>query len=223
VSVEGYLGGMGLMGSDSFVHLHNHTEFSLLDGASRIRDLVGKAAALGMPAIAVTDHGVMFGALDFYQAACDAGIKPILGVEAYVAPGSRFDRERGDDDEAYRHLTLLARNEAGYRNLLRIVTDASIQGFYHRPRTDKEFLAEHADGLIALSGCLASETARLLLAGNHDRARQVVGDYRDLFGPGNFYLELQDHGIPEQRRLNPMLAELSADTGVSLAPPNHIQ
>ncbi|HKN49931.1 MAG TPA: PHP domain-containing protein, partial [Actinomycetota bacterium] len=119
---------MGLMGSDSFVHLHNHTEFSLLDGASRVRDLVGKAAALGMPAIAVTDHGVMFGALDFYQAAADVGIKPILGVEAYVAPGSRFDRERGDDDEAYRHLTLLARNEAGYRNLLRVVTDASIQG-----------------------------------------------------------------------------------------------
>src|SRR5438132_3031532 len=213
---------MGLMGSDSFVHLHNHTEFSLLDGASRVRDLVGKAAALGMPAIAVTDHGVMFGALDFYQAAADVGIKPILGVEAYVAPGSRFDRERGDDDEAYRHLTLLARNEAGYRNLLRIVTDASIQGFYHRPRTDKVFLAEHADGLIALSGCLASETARLLLAGNHDRARQVVGDYRDLFGPGNFYLELQDHGIPEQRRLNPMLAELSAETGVSLAATNDI-
>jgi DNA polymerase III subunit alpha len=210
------------MGSDSFVHLHNHTEFSLLDGASRIRDMVGKAAELGMPAIAITDHGVMFGALDFYQAARDAGVKPIIGVEAYVAPASRFDRERGDDDEAYRHLTLIARNEAGYRNLLKVVTDASIQGFYHRPRTDKEFLAEHAEGLTALSGCLASETARLLLAGNRDRARQVVGEYRDLFGPGNFYLELQDHGIPEQQRLNPMLAELSAETGVPLAATNDI-
>ncbi|HEV8120192.1 MAG TPA: DNA polymerase III subunit alpha, partial [Candidatus Polarisedimenticolia bacterium] len=210
------------MGSDSFVHLHNHTEFSLLDGASRIRDMVGKAAELEMPAIAVTDHGVMFGALDFYQAARDAGVKPIIGVEAYVAPASRFDRERGDDDEAYRHLTLLARNEAGYRNLLKVVTDASIQGFYHRPRTDKEFLAEHAEGLTALSGCLASETARLLLAGNGDRARQVVGDYRDLFGAGNFYLELQDHGIPEQQRLNPMLAELSAETGVPLVATNDI-
>jgi DNA polymerase-3 subunit alpha len=210
------------MGSDGFVHLHNHTEFSLLDGASRIRDLVGTAAEQGSPAVAVTDHGVMFGALDFYQAAREAGVKPIIGVEAYVAPASRFDRERGDDDEAYRHLTVLARDAAGYKNLLQVVTDASIQGFYHRPRTDKEFLAEHAEGLTALSGCLASETARLLLAGNHDRARQVVSDYRDLFGPGNFYLELQDHGIPEQHRLNPLLLELSAETGIPVVATNDI-
>jgi DNA polymerase-3 subunit alpha len=210
------------MGSDGFVHLHNHTEFSLLDGASRIRDLVGRAAEQGSPAVAVTDHGVMFGALDFYQAAREAGVKPIIGVEAYVAPASRFDRERGDDDEAYRHLTVLARDAVGYKNLLQVVTDASIQGFYHRPRTDKEFLAEHAEGLTALSGCLASETARLLLAGNHDRARQVVSDYRDLFGPGNFYLELQDHGIPEQRRLNPLLLELSAQTGIPVVATNDI-
>jgi DNA polymerase-3 subunit alpha len=210
------------MGSDSFVHLHNHTEFSLLDGASRIRDLVGRAAEQGSPAVAVTDHGVMFGALDFYQAARAAEVKPIIGVEAYVAPASRFDRERGDDDEAYRHLTVLARDAVGYKNLLQVVTDASIQGFYHRPRTDKEFLAEHSKGLTALSGCLASETARLLLAGNHDRAKQVVSDYRDLFGPGNFYLELQDHGIPEQQRLNPLLLELSAQTGIPVVATNDI-
>src|SRR5262249_26271771 len=167
------------MGGDSFVHLHTHSEYSLLDGASRVKELVGKASQLEMPAIAITDHGVMFGALDFYSAARDAGVKPIVGVEAYVAPGSRFDRERGDDDEAYRHLTLFARSDTGYRNLLKIVSDASIQGFYHRPRTDKEFLAEHADGITALSGCLASETARLALAGHTDRARAVVGEYRD--------------------------------------------
>jgi DNA polymerase-3 subunit alpha len=210
------------IGGEGFVHLHTHSEYSLLDGASRVRELTGKAAELGMPAIALTDHGVMFGALDFYAAAKDAGVKPILGVEAYVAPGSRFDRERGDDDEAYRHLTLFARNESGYRNLLKIVSDASIQGFYHRPRTDKEFLAEHADGITALSGCLASETARLALAGHTDRARAVVGEYRDLFGPGNFFLEVQDHGIPEQKKLNPLLVELSAQTAVRLAATNDI-
>jgi len=210
------------MGDRSFVHLHTHSEYSLLDGASRVRDLVGRAAAFDMPAIALTDHGVMFGALDFYQAAKEAGVKPIIGVEAYVAPGSRFDRERGDDDEAYRHLTLFARNEAGYRNLLKVVSDASIQGFYHRPRTDKEFLAEHAEGITALSGCLASETARLALAGHLERARAVVGEYRDLFGHGNFYLEVQDHGIPEQRTLTPLLVELSAQTGVRLAATNDI-
>jgi DNA polymerase-3 subunit alpha len=213
---------MSATNAGSFVHLHTHTEFSLLDGASRIDDLFGKAAGLGMPALAVTDHGVMFGALDFYQAGRAAGVKPIIGVEAYVAPGSRFDRERGDDDEAYRHLTLLARSDAGYRNLLQIVTDASIQGFYHRPRTDKEFLAEHAEGLIALSGCLASETARLALAGQDDRALQVVGQYADIFGPGNLFLEIQDHGIPDQRRLNPLLADLSRRTGVPLAATNDI-
>src|SRR5437870_1227486 len=162
----------------SFVHLHTHTEFSLLDGAARIDQLVTKAAEFGMPAIAMTDHGVMFGALDFYQAACDAGIKPIMGVEAYVAPRSRFDRERGENEEAYRHLTILARNEEGYRNLLRLVTDAHLEGFYHRPRIDKDLLAERSAGLIGLSGCLASETNRLLLAGQLDRARDVAGTYR---------------------------------------------
>ncbi len=187
----------------SFVHLHTHSEFSLLDGASRVRELVGKAAELGMPAVAITDHGVMFGALDFYAARTATGIKPIIGVEAYVAPGSRFDRERGENEEKYRHLTILARNEGGYRNLLRLVTDAHLEGFYHRPRIDKELLAERSEGLIGLSGCLAGETNRLLLAGQHAKADEVAATYRDIFGPDGFYLELQDHGLAEQRTGEP--------------------
>src|SRR5690349_5374380 len=150
-----------------------------------------------MPALAVTDHGVMFGALDFYLAGRAHGVKPILGVEAYVAPRSRFDREPGESDEKYRHLTVLARNERGYRNLLKLVTDAHLEGFYHRPRVDKELLAERSAGLIGLSGCLASEIARLLLAGQERKAAEVAATYRDIFGQGAFYLEIQDHGLAE--------------------------
>src|SRR5262245_19223092 len=161
-----------------FVHLHTHSEYSLLDGAARIRELTAKAAELDMPAIALTDHGAMFGALDFYDAALAAGIKPIMGVEAYVAPGSRFERAPGENEEKYRHLTILARDETGYRNLLKLVTDAHLEGFYHRPRIDKELLAERSEGLIGLSGCLASETARLLLGGQATRAEEVAATYR---------------------------------------------
>ncbi len=210
------------MTRDSFVHLHTHSEFSLLDGASRVDELCGKAAEFSMPGIALTDHGAMFGALDFYQAAERHGVKPILGVEAYVAPRSRYDRTPGEDAEKYRHLSILSRNEEGYRNLLRLVTDAHLEGFYHRPRIDKELLAERATGLIGLSGCLASETARLLLAGQRDRALDVVGSYGDIFGPGGFYLELQDHGLPEQRQLNPLLLELSRHTGIPVVATNDI-
>src|SRR6266542_981640 len=200
--------------SDTFVHLHTHSEFSLLDGASRVDDLCATAAGFGMPAIALTDHGAMFGALDFYQAARRHGIKPILGVEAYVAPRSRFDRTPGDDEEKYRHLTLLARTAEGYRNLLRLVTDAHLEGFYHRPRIDKELLAERSAGLIGLSGCLASETARLLLGGHEAKARAVVGQYAEIFGTSGFYLEIQDHGLREQREVNAKLVQLSHDLGV---------
>jgi DNA polymerase-3 subunit alpha len=210
------------MSSNNFVHLHTHSEYSLLDGAARLDELCAAAASLDMPAIALTDHGAMFGVLDFYQAALRHGIKPIVGVEAYVAPGSRFERTPGENEEKYRHLTLLARSEAGYRNLLKIVSDASIEGFYHRPRTDKGFLAEHAEGIVALSGCLASETARLLLAGQEHRAREVVGQYSDIFGPGGFYLELQDHGLAEQRQVNPMLVELSTSSGIPLVATNDL-
>jgi DNA polymerase-3 subunit alpha len=210
------------MTGKSFVHLHTHSEFSLLDGASRVDELCAKAARLGMPSIALTDHGVMFGALDFYEAARRHGIVPIIGVEAYVAPRSRFDRTPGENDENYRHLTILARNEEGYRNLLRLVTDAHLEGFYHRPRIDKDLLAERSAGLIGLSGCLASEAARLLLAGHTAKATEAVAGYRDIFGPGGFYLELQDHGLPDQRRVNPMLVEISRATGVPLVATNDI-
>jgi DNA polymerase III subunit alpha len=213
---------MWVMTEPSFVHLHTHSEYSLLDGAARIDAMCAKAAAMGMPAIALTDHGSMFGVLDFYEAARRHGIEPIVGVEAYVAPRSRFDRTPGEDEEKYRHLTILARDEKGYRNLLRLVTDAHLEGFYHRPRIDKELLAERSEGLIGLSGCLASETARLLLAGQAAKAEEVAATYRDIFGPGAFYLEVQDHGLDEQRRVNPMLVELSGRTGISLAATNDI-
>jgi DNA polymerase-3 subunit alpha len=206
----------------NFVHLHTHTEFSLLDGASRVDELFQKAAGFGMPALAVTDHGAMFGALDFYAAGREAGIKPIIGVEAYVAPRSRFDRTPGENDENYRHLTILAKNDTGYRNLLRLVTDAHLEGFYHRPRIDKELLAERADGLIGLSGCLASEICRLLLAGQDRKAAEVAATYRDLFGAGNFYVELQDHGLPEQRQVTPMLVKLAGELGIPLVATNDI-
>ena len=210
------------MAGGSFVHLHTHTEYSLLDGAARITapgskqatGLFDKASELGMPAIAVTDHGVMFGVLEFYKAGLAAGVKPIIGVEAYVAPGSRFDRVPGESEEKYHHLTILARNETGYRNLLRLVTHAHVEGFYHRPRVDKELLAEHADGLIGLSGCLAGEVQRALLAEQHERAREAASTLSDIFGPGAFYLEMQDHGIPEQQRVNPVMLELVRETGL---------
>jgi DNA polymerase-3 subunit alpha len=216
---------------DSFVHLHVHSEYSLLDGAARIEapsanpstpTLLSEAERMGMPAIAITDHGVMFGALPFFEAARARGITPILGVEAYVAPGSRFDREPGENEEKYHHLTVLARDDAGYRNLLRLVSAAHLEGFYHRPRMDKQLLAEHADGLICLSGCLSSEVSKLLLAGQDARARRVAGEYRDIFGPGNYWIELQDHGLPEQRRVIPTQVALARELGVGVVATNDL-
>src|SRR6476620_2793918 len=162
------------MSGESFVHLHTHSEYSLLDGAARIGDLFERAAELEMPALAMTDHGVMFGALNFYDAGLKAGVRPILGVEAYVAPTSRLDRAPGENEEKYRHLTILVRNETGYRNLLKLCPDAQLEGFYHRPRIDKELLAERAEGLIGLSGCLASEVARLLQSEQQSKAAAVA-------------------------------------------------
>jgi DNA polymerase-3 subunit alpha len=205
-----------------FVHLHTHTEYSLLDGAARIPSLFQRAGEYGMPALAVTDHGSMFGSLDFYEAGRATGIKPIIGVEAYVAPGSRFERTPGESEEKYRHLTVLARDETGYRNLLRLVTDAHLEGFYHRPRIDKELLAERASGLIGLSGCLASEISQLLAGGQERRAADVAAAYRDLFGPGSFYIEVQDHGLPEQRRIASGLIELSRTTRIPLVATNDL-
>ena len=218
------------MTEPSFVHLHTHTEFSLLDGASRITgsadgthpSVFERAAQMKMPALAMTDHGVMFGALDFYAAGRSMGVTPIIGVEAYIAPGSRFDRQPGESEEKYRHLTILARSDAGYRNLLRLVTDAYLEGFYHRPRIDKELLAEFSEGLIGLSGCLAGELQRTLLSGKPERADEVAKTYADIFGPGNFFLEMQDHGIPEQRQVNPLMIELARRTGLPMVATNDL-
>ncbi|HXF72591.1 MAG TPA: DNA polymerase III subunit alpha [Actinomycetota bacterium] len=208
------------MATGGFVHLHTHTEFSLLDGASRIDALFRRAVELGMPALAITDHGAMFGALDFYEAGLAHGVKPIIGVEAYVAPGSRFDRAPGESEEKYRHLTLLARDETGYRNLLRLVTDAHLEGFWHRPRIDKDLLSERAEGLIGLSGCLSSEVAVLLLQGQDRRAEEVAASYRDIFGPDRFFVEVQDHGLPDQRRVLPKQVALARRLGLPLAATN---
>ena len=197
------------MAGGSFVHLHTHSEFSLLDGAARITALFERAAANHMPALALTDHGAMYGALQFYEAGTAAGVKPILGVEAYVAPSSRFDRSPGESEEKYRHLTILARNGTGYRNLLKLVTDAYLEGFYHRPRIDKQLLAEHGNGLIGLSGCLASEVSQLLLNGQEKKATEIAAEYRDIFGAGNFYVELQDHGLEDQARILPGLVQVA--------------
>ncbi len=202
-----------------FVHLHNHTAYSLLDGASKIEELMQRAQALRMPAMAITDHGVMYGAVDFYKACKKAGIRPIIGCEVYVAPRSRFDRQAGVDENAY-HLVLLVKNEQGYRNLSRMESLASLEGFYYKPRVDRELLQQYHDGLIALSGCLAGEVAQKLLQEDYEGARAAAVWYRDTFGAGNYYFEVQNHGLPEQQRVNPRLAELGRELGVPLVATN---
>lgn len=202
-----------------FVHLHLHTEFSLLDGAARIRDLVSKACELKMPALAITDHGVMYGVIDFYKEARKAGLKPLIGCEVYAAPRSRFQKEPKKDDYQY-HMVLLARNMEGYRNLMSIVSGAFLEGFYYKPRVDRELLERHASGLIALSGCLAGEIPTLLLQGELEKARQAACFYRELFGRENFYLELQDHHLREQIQVNRQLVELSRREEIPLVATN---
>ncbi len=211
------------MTESPFVHLHVHSEYSLLDGACRIDDLVAKAVAQGSPALALTDHGNLFGAVEFYRAARAAELKPILGYEAYVAPGRRTERETigGAQDAGY-HLVLLARNEAGWRNLLALASTAYLDGFYYKPRIDREVLAEHAEGLIGLSACLHGEPPRRLLAGDVEGARASVRRYLDILGPGNFYLELQDHGIEEERQVRPKLIELAREMDVPLVATNDV-
>jgi len=183
--------------SSEFVHLHLHTEYSLLDGACRLDKLMDKAAELKFPAISLTDHGVLYGAIDFYQQAKAKGIKPILGCEVYVAPGSRKEKKTasGGSRDVYNHLVLLAKNEAGYKNLINLVTDAHLEGYYYKPRIDKELLSEHREGLIALSGCLASEVPELILKDDLQKARDTIDWFKQTLGADNFYLELQNHGI----------------------------
>jgi DNA polymerase-3 subunit alpha len=207
--------------STPFVHLHNHTEFSLLDGASRTDRLVARAKELGMPAVAITDHGTMCGVVDFYKNAVKAGIKPIIGCEVYVAPRSRHEKTTVEG-EAYYHLVLLAENVTGYRNLMELVSRANTEGFYYKPRVDKELLREYHEGLIALSACLAGEVPALLLRGDKAGAEALAREYAAIFGPGNFFIELQDHGLPEQKAVNPMLAALAAKIGVGLVATNDI-
>ncbi len=206
----------------NFVHLHLHTEYSLLDGANSLDALIKKASDLHMPAIAVTDHGNLFGALDFYLKATKAGIKPIIGCEMYVAPGSRFDKTgtASQHDDNFHHLILLARNKQGYRNLVKLVTAAYLEGFYYKPRIDKELLRTHHEGLIAMSACLSGEIPRLLLQGRYEDARRTSLEYQEIVGSGNFYLELQDNGIPEQEQANRELMRLSKDTGIPLVATN---
>ncbi|NLZ38168.1 MAG: DNA polymerase III subunit alpha [Firmicutes bacterium] len=207
------------MKKHSFVHLHTHTEYSLLDGFCKINEVVVRAAELEMPALAITDHGVMYGVIDFYKAALKAGIKPIIGCEVYVAPRSRFDRDARRDQRQY-HLVLLAQNNEGYRNLMQLVTRGFSEGFYYKPRVDHELLARYSRGLIALSGCLAGEIPTALLERREEDALQLVKLYQETFGRENFYIELQDHGLPEQKTLNPQLIQLARATNAPLVVTN---
>ena len=205
-----------------FTHLHVHTEYSLLDGSNKINEYVARVKELGMDSAAITDHGVMFGCIDFYRAAKAAGIKPILGCEVYVAPGSRFDKEIGREEDRYYHLVLLAENQEGYQNLMKIVSTGFVDGFYYKPRVDLEILEKYHEGIIALSACLAGEVARDITKGFYEESKKAALRYEEIFGKGNFFLELQDHGIPEQHRVNQQLVRMSRETGIELVATNDI-
>ena len=204
------------------VHLHVHTEYSLLDGSNKIKEYVARVKELGMDSAAITDHGVMYGVIDFYRAARAQGIKPILGCEVYVAPNSRFDREVTGGDDRYYHLVLLAENNEGYANLMKIVSKGFVEGYYYRPRVDKELLREYHGGIIALSACLAGEVQRYIVKGLYDEAKKTALEYRDIFGEDNYFLELQDHGLPDQRLVNQQLLKMSQETGIELVATNDV-
>ena len=206
----------------SFTHLHVHTEYSLLDGSNKIKEYVSRVKELGMNSAAITDHGVMYGVIDFYKAARAAGIKPILGCEVYVAPGSRFDRELSHGDDRYYHLVLLAENNKGYQNLMKIVSKGFVEGYYYKPRVDMEVLETYHEGIIALSACLAGEVQRYLVRGLYEEAKETAYKYEKCFGKGNFFLELQDHGIPDQKTVNAGLMRMSEETGIELVATNDV-
>ena len=204
----------------AFTHLHVHTEYSLLDGSSKIGELAARAKELGMDSMAITDHGVMYGVIDFYRAARAAGIKPIIGCEVYVSPGSRFDRETVHGEDRYYHLVLLAENNTGYQNLMKIVSKGFVDGFYYKPRIDEEVMREYHEGIIALSACLAGEVPRYLEKGLYEEAKEAARRHLEIFGEGNYFLELQDHGIPLQRQVNQGIMRLSKELNIPLVATN---
>lgn len=204
----------------NFTHLHVHTEYSLLDGSNKIEEYVSRVKELGMDSAAITDHGAMYGCIDFYKAAKEAGIRPILGCEVYVAPGSRFDKEAGHQEDRYYHLVLLAENNQGYGNLMKVVSRGFVEGFYYKPRVDMELLEKYHEGLIALSACLAGEIPRYLAKGMYEEAKAAALRHQEIFGKGNYFLELQDHGIPEQQLVNQQLMRLHQETGIELVATN---
>ena len=206
----------------AFTHLHVHTEYSLLDGSNKIKECVHRVKELGMDSCAITDHGVMYGVIDFYRAAREEGINPILGCEVYVAPNSRFDREAGAGEERYYHMVLLAENNVGYSNLMKIVSKGFVEGYYYRPRVDREVLEQYHEGIIALSACLAGEIPRYIMRGMYEEAKETAMYFERLFGRGSFFLELQDHGIPQQRTVNQQLVRMSRETGIPLVATNDV-
>ncbi|MBR3635426.1 MAG: DNA polymerase III subunit alpha, partial [Lachnospiraceae bacterium] len=205
-----------------FAHLHSHTEFSLLDSSNKVKEYVKRVKELGMNSAAITDHGVMYGVIDFYKAAKAEGINPIIGCEVYVAPGSRLDREKTPGEERYYHLVLLAENNTGYSNLCKLVSRGFTEGYYYKPRVDEELLRQYHEGIIALSACLAGELPRTILRGMMDEAEKVIHKYRDIVGEGNYFLELQDHGRADQSTVNAALINLSKKTGVPLVVTNDV-
>lgn len=206
----------------AFVHLHVHTEYSLLDGSNKIKEYVKRVKELGMDSAAITDHGVMYGVIDFYKACKAEGINPIIGCEVYVAPNSRFDKELTGGEDRYYHLVLLAENNTGYQNLMKIVSKGFTEGYYYRPRVDMEVLQKYHEGIIALSACLAGEVQRYIVKGLYEEAKKMALKYRDCFGEGNFFLELQDHGIPQQRIVNPQLMRMSEELHIPLVVTNDV-
>ncbi|MFI5052986.1 MAG: DNA polymerase III subunit alpha, partial [Acidimicrobiia bacterium] len=203
----------------SFVHLHLHTEFSMLDGAARITDVVAKAASDGQPAVGITDHGNMYGVLDFYRAAREAGLKPVIGTEAYMVTTSRHDRPRRDEHDIF-HLTLLAETTQGYRNLIKVSSNAYLEGFFQKPRADFDLLEQHHEGLVATTGCLGGAVSQRLLANDYEGARRLIDRFQSIFGRDSFFVELQDHGLPEQLLVNPQLIRLARDMRAPLLATN---
>ncbi|MBP1769348.1 MAG: polymerase alpha subunit, partial [Candidatus Aminicenantes bacterium] len=207
----------------TFVHLHNHSEYSVLDGCLRVANLVGEAYEQKMPAVAMTDHGNIFGAVQFFKEAKAKGVKPILGCEVYVAPQSRFDKKPGGPSDVHHyHLVLLVKDESGYRNLCRLLTQSYLEGFYYRPRIDKELLAAHSGGLIGMSACLKGELSVWLSRGLPEKAEEAARQYAALFAPGDYYVELMDHGLPEQKAVNPQLVAIARKLGLPLVATNDI-